>query len=116
MVTKNNCLSCLIDNRLLNLGRCRCHRSSGFGTWCWRWSAQWLRILGSSFLLLAHRKVECQKQWNNRKSDHHKSGKALSAAEQNTSDFICNWEKQMNARRNARVSLQLGQKLFGRPP
>jgi hypothetical protein len=60
-------------------------------------------------VLIAHRKVERQKQRNNCKSDHHKSGKALSAAAQKTSDFICNWDKQMNARRNTAVSSDFGE-------
>jgi hypothetical protein len=63
-------------------------------------------------VVLAHRKVQCQEQWNDCKSDHNKGGKALSGAAQNTSDFICNWEKQMSARRNATVSLELAGGLF----
>src|SRR5207247_5012753 len=60
MVTKNNRLSRLIDNRLRNLGRCRCYRSGGGG----RWSGRRLRVLGNGFVVLTHRKIERQKQWN----------------------------------------------------
>ena len=64
-------------------------------------------------MVLAHRKVERQEQWNNRKSDHHKSGKALSAAAQNTSDLIYDWDKQMNAQYVVASDFNLVEKLFG---
>jgi hypothetical protein len=63
-------------------------------------------------VLFTHRKAQCKEQWNDCKSNHNKGGKALSGAAQNTSDFICNWEKQMNAGNNATVSFELAGELF----
>src|SRR5262249_657876 len=114
MVTKNNRLRRLIDNRLRNLGRCRYRWRRGCRSRRWGCPLCGLRVLGSSFVLLAHRKIQCQKQWNNCKSDHHKGGKALSITVKITSDFLIQSKKQMNAWRNVMVSFRLREKLFCR--
>src|SRR4029077_1013339 len=76
MITKDNHLSRLIDNRFCDLrNRRRDRRGSGSRRWCR--GARLLRARGDIFLLLAHRKVQRQKQREDRKSDYHKRSKGF---------------------------------------
>src|SRR4030095_9122862 len=72
----NNYLRRLIDHRFGDLGSRRRDRS-GNGSRRWWRGARLLRIRGDTFLLLAHRKIQRQKQRDDRKSDYHKRSKGI---------------------------------------
>src|SRR5262249_17023739 len=60
MVTKNERLSSLIDDWLLDLGRCRYHRAGRSSSRCRGSATRRLRFIRNGLLLFAHRKIQCQ--------------------------------------------------------
>jgi hypothetical protein len=74
MITKDDCLRRLIDNGFGDFWRrSSWSNSRANGSRCSGWGGR-LRTIGGTFVSFAHRKVQRQKQRDNRKSNHHKRG------------------------------------------